>query len=183
MNYEFDTDDTFSTGTYTVIVKQEDGLDAVLFGIGQYPSTSIVALMEKTNFALDSNAILSIIGPPASKLSIAILDSNDNLKISDSVTTSSVGKIKHAIDLTGLSTGVYRIAVSETNIQDTVKFSVGLEPGSGAISLIATKDNYSPGESVLVLGNTGSNARLTITLLDPSGNISSQTEIFSDGDR
>ena len=182
LNYEFDTDDTFSTGTYTVIVKQEDGLDAVLFGIGQYPSTSIVALMEKTNFALDSNAILSIIGPPASKLSIAILDSNDNLKISDSVTTSSIGKIKHTIDLTGLSTGVYRIAVSETNIQDSVKFSVGLEPGSGAISLIATKDNYSPGQSVLVLGNTGSNARLTITLLDPSGNVSSQTEIFSDSD-
>ena len=182
LNYEFDTDDTFSTGTYTVIVKQEDGLDAVLFGIGQYPSTSIVALMEKTNFALDSNAILSIIGPPTSKLSIAILDSNDNLKISDSATTSSIGKVKHAIDLTGLSTGVYRVAVSETNIQDTVKFSVGLEPGSGAISLIATKDNYSPGESVLVLGNTGSNARLTITLLDPSGNVSSQTEIFSDSD-
>jgi len=180
LNYEFDTDDTFSTGTYTVIVKQEDGLDAVLFGIGQYPSKSIVALMEKTNFALNSNAILSIIGPPASKLSIAILDSNDNLKISDSVTTSSIGKIKHTIDLTGLSTGVYRIAVSETNIQDSVKFSVGLEPGSGAISLIATKDNYSPGQSVLVLGNTGSNARLTITLLDPSGNVSSQTEIFSD---
>ena len=180
LNYEFDTDDTFSTGTYTVIVKQEDGLDAVLFGIDQYPSTSIVALMEKTNFALDSNAILSIIGPPTSKLSIAILDSNDNLKISDSVTTSSIGKIKHTIDLTGLSTGVYRIAVSESNIQDSVKFSVGLEPGSGAISLIATKDNYSPGQSVLVLGNTGSNARLTITLLDPSGNVSSQTEIFSD---
>ena len=180
LNYEFDTDDTFSTGTYTVIVKQEDGLDAVLFGIGQYPSTSIVALMEKTNFALDSNAILSIIGPPASKLSIAILDSNDNLKISDSVTTSSIGKIKHTIDLTGLSTGVYRIAVSESNIQDSVKFSVGLEPGSGAISLITTKENYSPGESILVLGNTGNNARITITLLDPSGNISSQTEIFSD---
>ena len=180
LNYEFDTDDTFSTGTYTVIVKQEDGLDAVLFGIGQYPSKSIVALMEKTNFALNSNAIISIIGQPASKLSIAILDSNDNLKISDSVTTSSIGKIKHTIDLTGLSTGVYRIAVSETNIQDSVKFSVGLEPGSGAISLIATKDNYSPGQSVLVLGNTGSNARLTITLLDPSGNVSSQTEIFSD---
>jgi len=180
LNYEFDTDDTFSTGTYTVIVKQEDGLDAVLFGIGQYPSKSIVALMEKTNFALNSNAIISIIGPPASKLSIAILDSNDNLKISDSVTTSSIGKIKHTIDLTGLSTGVYRIAVSETNIQDSVKFSVGLEPGSGAISLIVTKDNYSPGQSVLVLGNTGSNARLTITLLDPSGNVSSQTEIFSD---
>ena len=180
LNYEFVTDDTFSTGTYTAIVKQEGGSDAALFGIGKYPSGSIITLMEKTNFTLDSKAILSIIGPSKSKLSIAILDSNDNLKISDSVMTGSVGKIKYTIDLDGLSSGVYRAAVSTTNIQDSVKFSIGLEPGSGAISLTSTKDNYSLGESVLVLGQTGNNARLTITLFDPSGNITSKTEIFSD---
>ena len=180
LNYEFVTDDTFSTGTYTVIVKQEEGSDAAVFGIDQYPSTRIVVLVEKTNFALNSKAILSIVGPPSSKLSIAILDSNDNLKISDSITTSSLGKSKYVLDLADLSAGVYRAAVSATNIQDSVKFSIGLEPGSGAISLATTSENYSPGESILVLGNTGNNARITITLLDPSGNISSQTEIFSD---
>ena len=180
LNYEFVTDDTFSTGTYTVIVKQEEGSDAAVFGIGQYPSTMIVVLVEKTNFALNSKAILNIVGPPSSKLSIAILDSNDNLKISDSITTSSLGKSKYVLDLADLSAGVYRAAVSATNIQDSVKFSIGLEPGSGAISLATTSENYSPGESILVLGNTGNNARITITLLDPSGNISSQTEIFSD---
>jgi hypothetical protein len=180
LNYEFVTDDIFSTGTYTATVKQEEGSDAALFGIGKYPSDSIITLMEKTNFVLDSKAILSIIGPLASKLSIAILDSNDNLKISDSVMTGSVGKIKYTIDLDGLSSGVYRAVVSATNIQDSVKFSIGLEPGSGAISLTTTKDNYSLGESILVLGQTGNNARLTLTLFDPSGNISSQTEIFSD---
>ncbi len=180
LNYEFVTDDTFSTGTYTVIVKQEEGSDAAVFGIGQYPSTRIVVLVEKTNFALNSKAILSIVGPPSSKLSIAILDSNDNLKISDSITTNSLGKSKYVLDLADLSAGVYRAAVSATNIQDSVKFSIGLEPGSGAISLATTSENYSPGESILVLGNTGNNARITITLLDPSGNISSQTEIFSD---
>ena len=135
MNYEFVTDDTFSTGTYTVIVKQEEGSDAAVFGIGQYPSTRIVVLVEKTNFALNSKAILSIVGPPSSKLSIAILDSNDNLKISDSITTSSIGKSRYVLDLADLSAGVYRAAVSATNIQDSVKFSIGLEPGSGAISL------------------------------------------------
>ena len=180
LNYEFVTDDTFSTGTYTVIVKQEEGSDAAVFGIGQYPSTRIVVLVEKTNFALNSKAILSIVGPPSSKLSIAILDSNDSLKISDSITTSSLGKSKYVLDLADLSAGVYRAAVSATNIQDSVKFSIGLEPGSGAISLATTSENYSPGESILVLGNTGNNARITIALLDPSGNISSQTEIFSD---
>ena len=180
LNYEFVTDDTFSTGTYTAVVKQEDGLDAVLFGIGQYPSTNIIVLMEKTNFILDSKAVLSIIGPVSSKISITVLDTNDNVKLTDSVTTDSSGKIKYIIDLDGLSAGVYRAAVSTTNIQDSVKFSIGLEPGSGAISLTTTKDNFSPGESILLIGNTGNNARLTITLFDPSGNISSQTEIFSD---
>jgi len=180
LNYGFVTDDRFSTGTYTVIIKQQEEADATLFGIGQYPSTSIIALMEKTNYALNSKAVLSIIGPSSSKLSITVLDSNDNIKTTDSITTSSLGKGKYIVDLDGLSSGVYRAAVSTTNIQDSVKFSIGLEPGSGEISLVATQDNYSPGESILILGNTGNNARLTITLFDPSGNISSETEIFSD---
>jgi len=180
LNYGFVVDDAFSTGTYTVIVKQEDGLDAVMFGIGQYPTTSIVALMEKTNFALNSKSILSVVGPPSSKILITVLDSNDSVKLTDSVTTASSGKIKYIMDLEGLSAGVYRAAVSTTNIQDSVKFSIGLEPGSGAISLTTTKDKFSAGESILLIGNTGNNARLTITLFDPSGNISSQTEIFSD---
>ena len=104
----------------------------------------------------------------------------DNIKITDSVIASSLGKNKHVIDLDGLPSGVYRAAVSTTNIQDSVKFSVGLEAGSGAISLSSTQENYSPGDSILILGNTGNNARLTLTLLDPSGNTSSETEIFSD---
>jgi len=180
LNYEFATDDTFSTGTYTVIVKQEEGSDAAVFGIGQYPSTRIVVLVEKTNFALNSKATMSIVGPTSSNLSITVLDSNDSIIMTDSITSSSIGKNKYAIDLDGLDSGVYRAVVSSTNIQDSVKFSIGLDAGSGAISLVSTKANYSPGESILVIGNTGSNARLMITLLDPSGNISAKTETFSD---
>ena len=180
LNYEFVVDDKFSTGTYSVIAKQEDGSDAALFGVGQYASINIIVLMEKSNFALNSKAILSLIGPPSSKLSITILDSNDNVIITDSTTTNSLGKIKYAVDLDGLSSGVYRAAISATNVQDSVKFSIGLESGSGSISLVATDENYSPGDSILIIGQTGNHARLTITLLDPSGNISSQTEIFSD---
>ena len=180
LDYEIVADDRFSTGTYTVIIKQQEGADATLFGIGQYPSTSVVALLEKTNFALNSKAILNVVGPPSSKLTVAVLDSNDNLKISNTITTNSLGKVKHTVDLDGLSAGVYRIAVSVQNIQDSVKFSIGLEAGSGSISLAATQGNYSPGDSILLLGNTGNNARLTLTLFDPSGNISVQTEVFTD---
>jgi len=180
LNYEFVLDDTFSSGTYTVIIKQESGSDAALFGIGQYPTSVIVALMEKTNFELNSKAILNIIGPTSSNLSITILDSNDNIKITDSITSSSIGKNKYAIDLDGLDSGVYRAVVSSTNIQDSVKFSIGLESASGPISLVATQANYSAGESIFIIGNTGSNARIIITLFDPSGNVSAITETFSD---
>jgi len=180
LNYEFVIDDTFSSGTYTVVIKQENGSDAALFGVGQYPATVLVALMEKTNFEINSKAVLSIVGPASSNLSISILDSNDNIKITDSITSSSVGKNKYAIDLDSLDSGVYRAVVSSINIQDSVKFSIGLESASGPISLVSTKSNYSPGESILVLGNTGNNARIIITLLDPSGNISVTTETFSD---
>jgi len=180
LNYEFVTDDTFSSGTYTVIVKQENGSDAALFGIGQYPTSVIVALMEKTNFDINSKAVLSIVGPASSSLSITILDSNDNIKITDSITSSSIGKNKYAIDLDSLDSGVYRAVVSSINIQDSVKFSIGLESASGPISLVSTRANYSPGESIFIIGNTGNNARIVITLLDPSGNISAITETFSD---
>ena len=108
------------------------------------------------------------------------MDSNDNVKLTDSVTTTSSGKAKYAIDLVGLSSGIYRAAVSTSNVQDTVKFSIGLETGSGPITLSPTQENYSPGESILIIGNTGGNSRITITLYDPSGNIVSSTETFSD---
>ena len=180
LTYEFPLEDEISTGTYVAILKQDNGADASLFGVGKYPTPSIVTLMEKTNFGLNSKAVLSIIGPASSNLAIKVLDSNDNIELTDSVSTSSSGKSKYAIDLDGLSSGIYRAVVSSTNIQDSVKFSVGLEPGSGAISLISTQENYSPGQSILVLGNTGSDARLTITLYEPSGKVSSATETFSD---
>jgi len=180
LNYEFVIDDTFSSGTYTVIVKQENGSDAALFGIGTYPTSVVVALMEKTNFELNSKAILSVVGPASSNLSITILDSNDNIKKTDSITSSSIGKNKYAIDLDGLNSGVYRAVVSSINIQDSVKFSIGLESASGPISLVTTQANYSAGESIFIIGNTGSNARIIITLFDPSGNVSAITETFSD---
>jgi len=180
LNYEFVISGTFSSGTYTAIIKQENGSDAALFGIGKYPTSVIVTLMEKTNFELNSKAILSIVGPASSNLSIAILDSNDNIKMTDSIISSSIGKNKYTIDLDGLDAGVYRVVVSGGNIQDSVKFSIGLESASGPISLVSTKANYSPGESIFIIGNTGNNARIMITLLDPSGNISAITETFSD---
>jgi len=180
-DYEFVLDDGFSIGTHAIIAKHAQGNDATLFGVGQYPTTYVVGLLEKSNFPVNSKAVLNLIGPPTSRLSITILDSNDNIKLSDSVTTSSIGKTRYTMNLESLSSGVYRVAISLQNIQESVKFSIGSETGSGDITLNPTKSSYSPSESILLFGSTGSNARITINLIDPAGQISSTTEIFSDG--
>ena len=178
--YNLLIDDTYTAGTYSIIIKQDDGSDATLFGINQYPSLNIIGLFDKANFGLNSKANLSIVGPPSAKVSVSILDSNDNIKQTYSTMTSSLGKTKQVIDFDGLSSGVYRAVISLQNIQDAIKFSIGIEPGSGEISLNTTKENYSPGESILLIGKTGGNSRITVTLYDPSQTISSKSEIFSD---
>ena len=180
LSYNLAIDDSFISGTYSIIIKQEDDSDAILFGINQYPTLNIIGLMDKTNFALNSKANLNIVGPPSSKISITLLDSNDNIKQTASAMTSSLGKTRYVIDFDGLSSGIYRAVISLQNTQDALKFSIGIEAGSGEITLNTTKDNYAPGESILLIGKTGSNARITVTLYDPSENISSKTEIFSD---
>ena len=180
LNYEFIVDDTFSTGTYSVIVKQEDESDATFFGINQDPSIGIITLMKKTNHVLNSKAILSVVGPKSTNISISVLNNADQVKITDTITTSDRGKGQYVIDLDGFGQGIYRAVAVYQNTQDSVKFSVGIESGAGEISLSTTKESYHPGDSILIIGQTGSNARLTISLHDPSENLITKTNIFSD---
>ena len=180
LNYEFIADDTFSTGTYSVIVKQEDESDATFFGINQDPSIGIITLMKKTNHVLNSKAILSVVGPKSTNISISILNNADEIQTTDTITTSDRGKGQYVIDLDGFGQGIYKAVAVYQNIQDSVKFSVGIESGAGEISLSTTKESYHPGDSILIIGQTGSNARLTISLHDPSENLITKTNIFSD---
>jgi archaellum component FlaF (FlaF/FlaG flagellin family) len=57
---------------------------------------------------------------------------------------------------------------------------VGLQTGSGEISIATTKLNYEPGESILILGDTKPNILLTLTLTDPDENEVKVKETFSD---
>ena len=78
------------------------------------------------------------------------------------------------------TSGVYTAVVSKGNTQNSEIFTVGLQTGSGEIKTNTTKINYLPGDSILILGNTGSNVLLTVTLMDPDGNSIKVKETFSD---
>ena len=74
------------------------------------------------------------------------------------------------MDLEGYSSGIYSAVVSKGTAKNTESFTVGLQTGSGDISIGTTKLSYEPGEAVLVLGETNSNVLLTLSLIDPDEN-------------
>ena len=181
--FEFTTTNAFKTGTYVLVTKHENESDAHLFGIGQYPTTQIVVLTDKTNYigTGSSAAFVNIVGPPSTSLLLTIIDPSDNSKLSDTITTNSAGEYRYELNLTGYSTGVYKAVVSKANIQDSVKFAVGVQTGSGDISITPPKQFHIPGEQLVISGQTEqNNSILTVSLTDPSENTVSRIEIFSD---
>ena len=142
----------------------------------------IVAYVEKMNFKSNSKAKLTVIGPPSTNLTLDILDYGDNKKFTTKIKTNSVGSKTFMIDLMGYSSGIYKAVVSNPSYQDTAKFSIGLSPGSGAITFSSTKLDYSPGDGILLIGNATANSILTISLINPNEEIINKIEIFTDKD-
>ena len=180
VNYEFPTDTGFEHGTYIIIINQGDSSYANLFGVGASPSQQLIITMNKLNFKTTTNAIINVVGPPLTKISILVTDQSGNEELTSSVTTDLTGHGHGVLNLNSLSAGVYTAIALKGNLQDTTKFSVGLTTGSGQITFSSTKDVYAPGDRVLILGKTGGNAILAISLIDPQNNTIRTQEIFSD---
>jgi len=182
IKYEFPYDGSFSSGTYVITATQDDVTQVSLFNLGTTTYDRIVASLEKMNFKSNSKAKLTVIGPPSTNLTLDILDYGDNKKFTTKIKTNSVGSKTFMIDLMGYSSGIYKAVVSNPSYQDTAKFSIGLSPGSGAITFSSTKLDYSPGDGILLIGNATANSILTISLINPNEEIINKIEIFTDKD-
>jgi len=179
IKYEFPSSG-HEEGTYVLKATQNDVTQVSLFTLGTTSYDRVVVYLEKMNFKANSQAELTILGPPSTDLTLNIFDPSDNRKFTESIKTNSIGTKTFEFDLTGYSSGVYKAVVSNPTYQDTAKFSVGLSAGSGTINFSSTQTDYSPGESILIIGNTGANSLLNIFLVDPSGEIIYKGEIFTD---
>jgi len=179
IKYEFPIS-TYINGTYVLKATQNNVTQVSLFTLGTTSYDRVVVYLEKMNFKANSTSKLTILGPPSTALTLNIFDPSDNRKFTESIKTNSIGTKTFEFDLTGYSSGVYKAVVSNPTYQDTAKFSVGLSAGSGAINFSSTQTDYSPGESILIIGNTGANSLLNIFLIDPSGEIIYKGEIFTD---
>lgn len=178
-NFEFPTDQATLQGTYSVIAFQGEQSEIIQVGLGEPPKAQLVIKMDKLNYKAGSTAIISISGEASSTVALLIIDPSDKPKFSDTVTLGPDGKKDYELNLTNYGSGVYTTVITRGNSQSETVFSVGLQTGSGEINVGVTKTEFKPGDSVLVLGDSGSNILLTITLYDPDGKEVKRKETFT----
>ena len=78
------------------------------------------------------------------------------------------GRGEYNLDLSGYISGIYTAVAKKSGSQNSEKFSVGLQLGSGPIDAKITQTEYEQGERILLLGSTKSNTLMTATLVDPN---------------
>ncbi len=181
VTFEFPTTQSTPEGTYTLIATQEKEKELTFAGIGQLPSIPVNLEFDKLNYNAGDTATISLIGKGSDIVSLLIIDpSNKPEGDATSITLQPDGRGTYYLDLTGYGSGVYTAVISKGSTQNTEIFAVGLQTGSGDIEINTTKLEYLPSDPILILGNTGSNSLLIITLIDPDENEVKEKETFSD---
>jgi hypothetical protein len=183
VEFEFTTTQNSIEGTYTLIATQDKDKEFIYAGVGQLPSIPVNLEFDKLNYKESETAIITLSGKASEIISLLIIDPSDKPKgDAVSITLQPDGRGSYSIDLDGFASGVYTAVISKGSVQNTEIFTLGLQVGSGEIKINTTKEDYHPGDSILVLGDTGSNVLLTLTLIDPNGSKIKIKETFSDKD-
>jgi len=181
VNFVYQTNQNSIKGTYTTIATQEKDKEFVFTGLGQLPSIPVKLEFDSLHYKAGDIANIVLSGKASEVISLLIIDPSDKPK-GDSIliTLQPDGRGSHQLDLEGYTSGVYTAVGSKAGDESQEVFTVGLQTGSGEIEAKITKPNYLPGDSILLLGDTSENVLLTVSLMDPDGNIIKEKESFSD---
>ena len=183
VKYEYPTTQNTLKGTYTLIATQEKYKEFTYAGIGQLPTIPVNLEFDKMNYKTGDSAVITLSGKASEIISLLIIDPSDKPKgDAVSITLQPDGRGTYTLNLEGYASGVYTAVISKGNDKSTEIFTVGLQTGSGEIEINTTKIGYQPGDPILILGDTGPNVLLTLTLLDPDGNKIKVKEAFSNKD-
>ena len=181
VEFEFPTTQSSTEGTYTLIATQEKNKELIYVGLGQLPTIPVNLEFDKLNYKSGEEAIITLTGKASEIISLLIIDPSDKPKgETQSIQLGPDGRGSITLDLKGYGTGVYTAVISKGGDQNEEIFTVGLQTGSGEIDINTTKVSYFTGDSILLLGETGPNVLLTITLSDPNGKEIKVKETFSD---
>ncbi len=179
ISFDIPISKTAMKGTYILYSNQGNEESITVVGIGEDPLEVIVVNTSKLNYSSNENVIVTIQGVPNASVSLIIIDEASKERLSDSVELGPDGFLIYEFSAGDLSSGAFAIELRQGKARGDTVFTIGLTSGSGPIQMQTTKDNYNPGESILVMGNTGKNSLITVTLHDTADNILKKIETFS----
>ena len=179
VSFEIPISKTSMKGTYILYSNQGDEESITVVGIGEDPIEVIVVDTSKLNYSSNENVVITIQGMPNASVSLIVIDEASKERLSDSVELGPDGFLIYEFSAGDLSSGAFSIELRQGKARGDAVFTIGLTSGSGPIQMQTTKDQYNPGESILVMGNTGKNSLITVSLYDPDDNILKQIETFS----
>jgi hypothetical protein len=181
INFAYPTTQASLKGTYVVLMTQGGNTEILRVGLGEQPTPQIVVKFDKLNYSTSEKAKMTIKGPAKATVSILIIDPSDKVKATDSTILGQDGSKEYLIDLSGYKSGIYSVVLKYSASRGEAVFAVGLQQGSGPITIQATKQTYQLGEGVLVLGTTSKpNVLVTLEMFDPDGKSTKRKDIFSD---
>ena len=181
VNFEYQTDNNSIKGTYTLTSIQNKHKEYNYVGLGVNPEIPTTLEFDKINYKSSETAIISLSGKSSDVVTLLIIDPSDKPKgDTQLITLQKDGTGKFELSLSGYGSGVYTAVISKGSTQTSEKFAVGLQMGSGTISISTIKTKFLAGESILVLGSTAKNTLLTLSLVDPNGNELKEIQTFTD---
>ena len=176
----FTLDTSAIEGTYVITASQGNDQIPLYFGVGVEPAPILTTALNKLNYEVTDKPILSISGPPSSTLNLVIVDPSDKEKFSDTINLGSDGLATYSFNLTSYTPGIYSAVVTRGNDKVVKNFAIGLQIGSGQITMRTIKDTYLPGDNIIILGNSNPNTIIQITLTDPNGIPVKSEQTFTD---
>ena len=180
VTFDVDTTNNFTEGTYVLHSFQGTETAVSVVGIGESPKQILIVSSSELNYSVGNSVILRIQGEPFSSVSIVIIDDSDKTTINDTIDLDENGNHVYFVDTEDLGTGTFTVEIRHGNARGLTVFTVGMSTGSGPIEFQTTKDEYSLGDQVLILGRTGNSAILNVEIVDSSGTIIRTFETFSD---
>ena len=168
-------------GTYTAFAFQGAHVATVNVGLGEPPKPRLAVRAGSVNYQAGDLAVFAVDGPPGATVTLSVL-LGETERFASAGVLDALGRFEYPLDLFGYSSGVYTVVVSHAASQASTLFSVGLEEGSGRITVQTTRQKYLPGEQIVILGTVENkeSVLVTLSLIGPGGQTVSSRDVITD---
>ncbi|MHA7734028.1 hypothetical protein [Nitrosopumilus sp. S6] len=181
VRFEIIPDETFTQGSYFLILKQHEDSEIVPVHIGE-ATEEIAAVIEKFHNDLNSKVSVEIFGSSSSNISLTVFNSRNDIIFEEEVTLDSTGHAEYLLDLSDYKKGNYYLVLNHASEETIEEFTVGLGVGTDPIEIIIDDNYYNLGETVFLIGKSSDMTQILIELFDPTGEIVDMIEYYTDTD-